>query len=220
MILFGRCRFRPPAESLVDKTKEVVMEKKKRWWWSILNPLEWFQAAFALLAAVFAPLLRWLGMLTPPSTGGFENLTKADVEDAAKLAAEQEAAVDAITQQMSPGEVVRAYAKADVAGRASMDLRVLDDAQQDWLLRLSEEDLDKLGMSTTGACGRSLEAKEVRPAYAKTQPETKTAEILPTPSAEEIEEMNREFVAARFRELFHAPGVPNTNPRYTPATAH
>lgn len=66
------------------------MEKKKKSMWALLNPLEWIQAAFALLTAVFAPLLRWLGMLTPPSTDGFQNIQKADVEEEAKLAAEQE----------------------------------------------------------------------------------------------------------------------------------
>ncbi|MFT4163429.1 hypothetical protein [Shinella sp.] len=198
----------------------MEMEKKKKSAWALLNPLEWIQAAFALLAAVFAPLLRWLGLLTPPSTDGFEDLTEADVDDAKQLAEEQEAAVDAITQQMSPAEVVRAYARADAAGRAEMDLRALDLAQQDWLLGLSEEDLSMLGMSTTSACARSLEAKEVRPAYPKAAAETEAPEILSTPSAEEIEQMKRDFVSARFRELFHAPGIPNTDPRFVPATVH
>lgn len=196
------------------------MEKKKKSAWAMLNPLEWFQAALQLLAAVFGPLLRWLGMLTPPRTDGFENLTKADVDDAKQLAEQQEAAVDTLVREMSPADVVRAYARADVAGRTEMDLQALDDAQKDWLLRLSEEDLAKLGMSTASACARSMQAGKVLPSYAKTRPEAEAPEILKTPSAEEIEEMNREFVAARFRELFHAPGVPNTNPRYTPATVH
>jgi hypothetical protein len=200
------------------------MEKKKKSWMSLLNPLEWLSAAFSLLAAVFAPLLRWLGMLTPPPTDGFENIRKEDVDDAKKLAVEQEAAVDTLISEMSPAEVVRAYARADAAGRASMDLRALDLAQQDWLLGLSEEDLSMLGMSTTSACGRSLEAKEVRPAYAKTQPETKTAEIYTIPTEEEVEEAKRQQIAALYRqvqrELWLAPGVPNLHPKHIPATLH
>ena len=196
------------------------METKKKSIWSLLNPLEWLNAAFSLLAAVFAPLLRWLGMLTPPSTTGFENIAKADVDDAAKLAAEQEAAVDAITREMSPAEVVHAYARADAAGRAGMDLSVLDFDQQDWLLRLSDEDLSKLAMSTKRGCARSLEAKEVLPMYRKPPAEMEAPEVLTTPSTGEIEEMKREFVSARFRELFLAPGVANPNPRYLPETLH
>lgn len=200
------------------------MEKKKKSWWSIMNPLEWLSAALQLLAAVFGPLLRWLGMLTPPSTTGFENITKADVDDAKKLATEQEAAIDAIVREMSPAEIVRAYAKADVAGRASMDLHALDLDQQDWLMRLSDEDLDKLAMSTTSACARSLEAKAVLPSYAKMKPETKTAEIYQIPTEDDIEEAKRQQIAALFRqiqrELYHAPGIPNLQPKHTPATLH
>jgi len=197
---------------------------KKKSMWSLLNPLEWLNAAIGLLAVVFAPLLRWLGMLTPPSTVGFENIQKADVDDAKQLAEEQEAAVDALTQTMSPAEVVRAYARADVVGRAEMDLRELDDAQQDWLLRLSEDDLAKLGMSTTGACARSLEAREVRPCYPKTTAEADAPEILSTPSAEDNDEWKRQQIAALYRqvqrELWLAPGVPNLQPKHTAASLH
>lgn len=196
------------------------MEKKTKSWWSLLNPLEWINAALQLLAAILAPLLRWLGMLSPPSTGGFANIQKSDVDDAAKLAEEQEAVVDAIARERSPADVVRAYAKADVAGRATMDLSVLNFDQQDWLLRLSDEDLDKLSMLTTNGCARSLERKEVLPMYRKPPAEMEAPEVLQTPSAEEIEEMKREFVSARFRELFLAPGVANPNPRYVPETLH
>lgn len=196
------------------------MPEKKKSWWTYLNPLTWIEGFFQVLGAIFSPILRFFGLLAPPSTEGFENIQRADVDDAKKLAAEQEAAVDAITREMSPAEVVRAYARADAAGRASMDLSALDLESQDWLLRLSDEDLDKLSISTTYGCARSLEAKEVKPSYAKPKLETEAPEILETPSAEEIEQRKREFVSARFRGLFHAPGIPNTDPRFVPATVH
>jgi hypothetical protein len=200
------------------------MSEKKKSYWALLNPLEWLYAALQLFAAIFAPFLRWLGMLTPPSTDGFENVQKEDVDDAAKVAREQEAAVDALTQKMSPAEVVRAYAKADATGRAEMNLEALDLDQQDWLMRLREEDLSMLGMSTTGACARSLEAREVRPSYAKKKQEVETAEIYSIPTEEEIDEIKRQQIAALFRqvqrELFHAPRIPNLNPKHTPATLH
>ncbi|AVA22002.1 hypothetical protein [Rhizobium sp. NXC24] len=192
---------------------------KKKSMWSLLNPLEWLNAAIGLLAVVFGPLLRWLGMLTPPRAEGFENIQKEDVDDAKKLAEEQEAAVDAITREMSPAEVVRAYASADAAGRATMDLSALDMEEQDWLLRLSDEDLDKLGMSTPSGCARSLEAKEVLPSYPKAAPEMETPEIYAIPSDEENEEAKREFISARFRELFLVPGIPNPNPKFV-STLH
>ncbi len=195
------------------------MDKRKSWS-ALLSPLEWLTAAFQLLAAVFGPLLCWLGMLTPPSTEGLANIQKEDVDDAKNIAQEQEAAVDAIIREMSPAEVVRAYAKADPSGRATMDLSVLDFDQQDWLLRLSDEDLAKLAMSIPGGCARSLERKEVVPIYPKAQPEMESTEILRTPTEEDEEEWKREFVSARFRELFYAPGIPNPNAPYVPTTVH
>lgn len=196
------------------------MTEKKKSMWSWLNPMTWFGGFFQLVAAVFGPILRWLGLLTPPSTEGFENIQRADVDDAAKLATEQEAAVDELQRQMSPAEVVRAYAKADASGRAVMDLSALDLEEQDWLLRLSDEDLDKLGMGTVSGCARSLEQRAVLPIYAKPTAETETVEILRTPTEEEIEQMKRDFVSARFRELFLNPGVANPNPKFIPATLH
>lgn len=200
------------------------MKKKTKSMWALLNPFEWIAGFFQMLAAVFGPLLRWLGMLTSPRTDGFESIQKEDVEDAKKLAQEQEAAVDTLARAMPPAEVVRAYARADTAGRATMDLRALDASEQDWLLGLSDEDLDKLAMSTTGGCTRSLEAKDVKPSYAKQKPEMETVEILRTPTEEDEEEWKRQQIAALFRqvqrELWLAPGVPNPNPRHTPTTLH
>lgn len=200
------------------------MSEKKKSSWALLNPFEWLHAALLLFATLFAPLLRWMGMLTPPSTDGFENVQKEDVDDAKKLADEQEAAVDAITHEMSPAEVVRAYARANATDRAEMDLRALDLDQQDWLMRLSDEELSMLGMSTTRGCARSLEAKEVRPSYPMQKPEMEKVEILRTPTDDEIDEMKRQQIAALFRqvqrELFHAPGVPNLHPKHIPATLH
>lgn len=180
-----------------------------------LNPLYWLNGAVSFLGWIFGSILRFFGMMPAPSTQGFENIQTADVDDAAKLAAEQEAAVHELVKQMSPAEVVRAYARADAAGRAEMDLSALRYDEQDWLLGLSDEDLDKLSMSTTNGCARSLERKEVLPIYTKAASETETPEVYEIPSEEEIEEMKREFVSARFRELFYAPGVPNTNPRFS-----
>lgn len=198
------------------------MQKKKSWM-SLLNPLEWLNTALALLAAVFTPILRWLGILNPPSTDGFQNLTKEDVCDAAKLAQEQEAAVDTIAREMPPAEVVHAYAKANADCRATMDLSALDITQQDWLLRLSDEDLGKLAMSTSSGCARSLEALRVLPRYPRQQ-ELETIEIPRPQTEEEIEEMKRRQIAALFRqaqkELFHAPGVPNLDPKHIAATLH
>ena len=193
------------------------MNDEKKSLWGLLNPFTW-------LAALFGPLLRFLGLMQPPNAGGFENISKRDVEDAEKAARETEEAIDAIMRDMSPAEVVKAYARGDKNTRSTMDLSALDLESQDWLLGLSDEDLDLLGMSTTAACARSLEARAVLPAYARSRPESETPEILMIPSAEDEWERNRQHVAERFRqiqrELWLSPGVPNPNPKHTPITLH
>lgn len=194
------------------------MEKKKKSIWQMLNPLEWILGAFRLFAWVMGPILRWLGMMPPPRTDGFENLSKADVDEAAEQATRTEEAVDAILRDMSPAEVVSAYANASAEARLGMDLSVLDEDGQNWLLNLSDDNLTLLAMSTTAGCARSLEARAVKPIYPKPTPEMETVEILKIPTTEDIEEEKRQFLAARFKELFLAPGVANTNPRYIPGS--
>lgn len=193
------------------------MEKKTKSWGYLLNPFNW-------LAALFGPILRWLGLMPPPNTEGFENLSKADVDEAAEQATRTEEAVDAIMRDMSPAEVIRAYARADADTRSTMDLSALDLEGQDWLLGLSDEELDLLGMSTTGACARSLEARDVQPAYPKPRPELEAPEILAVPSAEDSEQWKRQRIADRFRqvqqELWLSPGVPNPKPKHAAFTLH
>jgi hypothetical protein len=184
-----------------------------------LNPFFWLSGAVSFLGWIFGPILRWFGYLSPPDTDGFQNLSHADVDDAQRLAKEKEAAIDELQRQLSPAEVVRAYAQADAAGRATMDLSALRLEEQDWLLRLSDEDLTMLGMSTTSGCARSLEQRSVLPIY-KPQPETETPRILVIPGEEDEEQAKRDFVSARFKELFYAPGIPNPRPRFVADTLH
>lgn len=190
------------------------MNEKKKSPWSLLNPFTW-------LAAIFGPILRFLGLMPPPRTDGFENLQKADVDEAAEDARRTEEAIDAMMNEKSAAQVVKDYANATPEDRALMDLSALDEAGQDWLQSLSADDLTLLSMSTTAGCARSLEARAMKPIYPRPAAETEKAEILKIPTLEDVEEEKRAFVAARYRELFHAPGIANTNPRYVPSgTVH
>lgn len=190
------------------------MGKKKKSWVTLLNPFNWIDA-------IFGPILRFLGLMPPPRTDGFENLSTADVEEAAEDAKRTEEAVDAITREMSPAEVVKAYASASPEDRALMDLSALDAEGEDWLHSLREDELTLLAISTKAGCARSLEARAVKPIYPRPAAETEEAEILKIPTLEDVEEEKRAFVAARYRELFLASGVANMNPRYVPSgTVH
>jgi len=191
------------------------METKKKSWITLLNPFNW-------LFALFEPILRFLGLMPHPNTEGFENLSKADVDEAAEDAKRTEEAIDAIMQATSPAEVVKAYASASPEDRAVMDLSVIDEDGQQWLQSLSSHDLTLLSMSTVGGCARSLEARAVKPIYPRPHSETETPEILRIPTVEDVEEEKRRLIAERFRqvqrELWLSPGVPNMNPRHVPRT--
>lgn len=191
------------------------MNEKKKSPWSLLNPFTW-------LAAIFGPILRFLGLMPPPRTDGFENLQKADVDEAAEDARRTEEAIDAMMNEKSAAQVVKDYANATPEDRALMDLSALDEAGQDWLQSLSADDLTLLSMSTTAGCARSLEARAMKPIYPRPAAETEKAEILRIPTVEDVEEEKRRLIAERFRqvqrELWLSPGVPNMNPRHVSRT--
>jgi hypothetical protein len=211
-VAFGRLR--DPGS---DEKEAVGMEPKNKSPWVLLNPLMW-------IVALVEPFLRFLGLMPHPRADGFENLQKTDIDEAAEDARRTEEAVDAIIRDMSPAEVVRAYGRANAEARATMDLSALDLEGQDWLLSLSDEELDLLGMSTTAACARSLEAMVVKPAYRKPAAETEAPEILSIPSAENDDDWKRRYVADRFRqvqrELWLSLGVPNPKPQHAAVTLH
>lgn len=193
------------------------MEPKKKSLWNFLNPLAWMDA-------IFGSLLRFFGLMPRPRTDGFENISPADVEDAERVARETEEAIDDIMEQMSPAEVVHAYAAATPEDRALMDLSAIDDEGKDWLLGLSDDDLTLLATSNLRGCARSLEAREVKPAYPRCKPESEAPEVLKIPSAEDEDEIRRRYVAERFRqverELWLSSGVPNPKPQHATATLY
>ncbi|WP_112961592.1 hypothetical protein [Agrobacterium sp. lyk4-40-TYG-31] len=198
------------------------MEKKKSMW-NLVNPFAWLNAAFGLLTWIFGPILRFFGMMPHPPTTGFANIQKADVDDAAADATNAQEAIDAILREMSPAEVVHAFANAAPDNRITMDLSVIDEDGQNWLLNLSDDDLTLLAMSTVGGCARSLESRAVIPTYPRPSVNEKEAEILTIPTPEDIDEMNRQLIAERFREELRAlsPRPGNLNPQYVPsATLH
>jgi hypothetical protein len=165
-------------------------------WWQLLNPLAWFGAVAVLLGSI----LRFFGqMKSEPPTGPRQKLDVRDVEDAAKLAAEQTAAVKEISKGMTPAEVVYEYARANEDSRMTMNLSALSEEQQDWLLGLSDVDLVLLGGSPLSASAQSLENRMALPLLPKPKTETKAPEILPIPDDEETVDLD--WLEAR-RELF------------------
>lgn len=199
---------------------------KFQWW----NPFSWLEAFMQTIGGILHRIFAFLGMMSPPSTGGHENVQVADVEDAEKVAREAQEAIDEILADMTPAQIVHAYCTASEDARKAIDLTKLSVDQQDWLLRLSDADLVMLGKSGEAACGRSVEARKLMFNRQKLRPaETEAAaRVLKIPGAEPIvEEMSedekreylRDFFADRHAELFLPSGAPNTDPKFTPRSA-
>lgn len=201
------------------------MFKDKFQWW---NPFSWLEAFMQTIGGLLHRIFAFLGVMSPPSTGGHENVQVADVEDAEKVAREAQETIDLIVADMSPAQVVHAYCTASEDARKAIDLTQLSVYQQDWLLRLSDADLAMLGHSGEAACGRSVEAcnlmfnwQRLRPAEVEAAPA-----VLNIPGAEPTFDEKREHLRALFEErhgeLFLPPGIPNTDPKFTSrgATVH
>lgn len=206
----------------------MFKDNQFQWW----NPFSWLDAILRTVGGILHGIFAFLGMISPPSTGGHENLHVADVEGAEKVAREAQAAIDVILADMTPAQIVHGYCTASEEARKTIDLTKLSVDQQDWLLRLSDADLAMLGGSGEAACGRSVEAcklilnrQRLRPLEMVSAPQ-----VLKIPGEPIVEEMTedekrerlREFIADRHSELFLASGAVNPEPKFTPrgATVH
>lgn len=203
-----------------------MFNKQFQWW----NPLAWIDAILQTIGGILHRIFAFLGMMSPPSTGGHENVQVADVEDAEKVAREAQEAIDDILADMTPAQIVHTYCTASEDARKAIDLTKLSVDQQDWLLRLSDADLAMLGRSGEAACGRSVEARKLMLNRQRLRPaETESApQVLEIPVAEPIvdeltedekRQFLREFIADRHAELFLPSGAPNTDPKFTPRSA-
>lgn len=203
-----------------------MFNKQFQWW----KPLAWIDAILQTIGGILHRIFAFLGMMSPPSSGGHQNLQVRDVEVAEKVAREAQEAIDVIVADMSPAQVVHAYCTASEDARKAIDLTKLSVDQQDWLLRLSDADLAMLGRSGEAACGRSVEARKLmlnrqrlRPAETDAAPQvlkiSGAEPIANEMSEDERREYLRDFFADRHSELFLPSGLPNTDPKFTPRSA-
>lgn len=179
-----------------------------------LNPMSWLRVMIDMITILIRGVLAGFGigqLPLIPKSGGSQ---VSDVEDAAKLAAEQEAAVDTLRRQRMPGDLVHAYASADSATRSMIDLSVLDNVQQDWLMRLSDAELVMLAGSGVNACARSLQNMKVMPDFRKLRvQETETApRILAVPSEDDLENTRRQHVREQYEMLRRSLTEPQMKP--------
>jgi hypothetical protein len=183
-----------------------------------LNPLHWVDLFFSFIGRIFSLICSVMGW-GKPQADGFQNIRPEDVEREAQTAKEQQDAVEELVKRRSPGSVVHAYACADSATRSSIDLSVLDVAQQDWLMRLSDAELILLSGSGESACTRSVNAMQVIPNFKKlrAQPEELAAKILPIPTKASAvvmtEDEKFDTIRAQYNALFRTLAEPRMKPR-------
>lgn len=174
-----------------------------------LNPLLWLSALGTVLHDVLGPLLRALGLMKSQAPVPHDNTQVDDVVAAARAAAEHEAAMEEFGKQMTPGEVVRAYATANADDRPGIDLSALTEQQQDWLLSRSDVDYVYLANETDAGLERSLVALQVF----RWKPRRREAEPAPICSTTIMtDEQKAEFIRARFSELWLPDGSANPKP--------
>ncbi|AUX76221.1 hypothetical protein [Sinorhizobium fredii] len=186
-------------------------------WW---NPLGWAGLILQMLGAMFRSILEVFGMVSPPPTGGHENIQVADVETEKKIAREQQVAIDHLRSEMTPAQIVHAYCRATEDERRLVNLSSLSVEQQDWLLRLSDAELVMLGESGEGACSRSIEALKLMVSRSKLRaPEIETPPlVLPIPKNMPMtREQKQQFVEDRFDELFPGIRMARMDPKCRPA---
>lgn len=162
----------------------------------VFNPVWYLNGLTSFLYVVFGPILRWMGLMKSEPPIPHDDTTVGDVAAAAQEAVAQAEVIEELAKQMTPAEVVRAYAKADAEDRPAMDLSVLTEQQQDWLLSRGDVDLVYLANESDSGLERSLSALQVF-RWKRRRPQPEPVPILTTTPMSDEEKA--QCIAARYR---------------------
>jgi hypothetical protein len=113
---------------------------KKNWW----NPLTWLAGVWEVFTSVFGGILRLFGFQPPQPQMQHENLTTEDVDDAYRDASAAENVRDFAPEIDKRARGFLRYIESNPAERAAFDLSVFDERLQDFILGLSEDDIEEL----------------------------------------------------------------------------
>lgn len=112
---------------------------KKNWW----NPLAWLAGMWELFSSVVGGFLRLFGLGPAPQLQ-HQNIQPEDVADAYRDASAAEAIEDFAPEIDQRALGFLRYIDSSPAERATFDLSVFDTALQDFILGLSEDDVEEL----------------------------------------------------------------------------
>lgn len=151
---------------------------KKNWW----NPLTWLGAIWEVFSSVVGGFLRLFG-LGPAPQARHENIQPEDVTDAYNDAAAAEAIEDFGLEIDQRARGFLRYINSSREDRAAFDLSVFDEPLQDFILGLSEDDIEELrrrgpvGQLQAALIGRIPPGMEMRTAP-ESIPEPSRADLV------------------------------------------
>ncbi|MGN8152549.1 hypothetical protein ACTJK5_09770 [Agrobacterium sp. 22094] len=113
---------------------------KKNWW----NPLTWLAGIWGVFSSIVGGFLRLFGLRPPTPRMQHENLQVEDVDRAYNDAAAAENIDDFAPEIDQRAHGFLRYIESSPAERAAFDLSVFDERLQDFILGLSEDDIEEL----------------------------------------------------------------------------
>lgn len=170
--------FSSPTAILESFRKEDTVKDLKKW----LNPLHWLETAWNVFVSVLGSVLRLFGIERPMPRPAHDNIQPEDVDRAYHDAA----AAEALPPTFGPpvdtavNEFLR-YVESAPEERAAFDLSPFDNDLQDFVLGLTEGDLEEL--RRRGPIGQITAAliRRIPPRL-----EMETAPVIPEPSKAEL----------------------------------
>ncbi|NKQ73465.1 hypothetical protein C3Y89_24535 [Rhizobium sp. UPM1132] len=117
------------------------MDSTKKWW----HPLTWLGATWDALASVIGGILRLFGIEMPTTPmPRHENLSVEDVDQAYDDASVAEQIADFSPEVDQRAHGFLRYIESTPSERAAFDLSAFDESLQDFILGLSEDDVEEL----------------------------------------------------------------------------
>ncbi len=157
---------------LLNKGRTKVEGWKKKWW----NPLFWLTEIGRALMETISSFLRLLGFDMPAPGQYRDNVTPEDVDQAYHEAAAAEATQDCRPEFDRRIEGFLRYVESSSEERSLFDLSSFDQELQDFILSLTEDDIEELrrrgrvGQLQAALIGRIPQTTEAKTAPIAAQP--------------------------------------------------
>ncbi|MGO7445108.1 hypothetical protein ACC668_10420 [Rhizobium ruizarguesonis] len=156
------------------------MKDSNRPWW---HPLTWLAGVWEVFSTVFGGILRFFGFEPPQPRMQHDNIQPEDIDRAYNDASAAENIADFAPEIDQRACGFLRYIDSSPEDRAAFDLSVFDERLQDFILGLSEDDVEELrrrgpvGQLQAALIGRIAPGLEMHSAP-DVRPEPSTAELV------------------------------------------